>query len=100
MDKASAAKALLEDAITTPEAEISEIDKAQAEATAIRTKEKEENMKAMKDFKDSADAVIAAIGVLKSFYEGGALIQLGVKVRVTSKAKQPSFGGANTDAGG
>merc|ERR1719393_480764 len=54
----------------------------------------------MKDFKDSADAVISAIGVLKSFYEGGALIQLSSRTHARSHAKQPSFGSANADAGG
>merc|ERR1719428_1965197 len=65
----------LEEAIKTLEAEVADIDKAQSEATAIRTKEKTDNLAAIKDFRDSANAVVAAMGVLKSFYEGGALIQ-------------------------
>jgi len=85
VDKATSGKAELEDAVKTLEAEIAEIDKATAEATAIRTKENEDNTAAMKDFKDSADAVVSAIGVLKSFYEGGAFIQL--SSRTTSMAK-------------
>merc|ERR1719333_990755 len=43
------------EAIKTLEAEIASIDKAQAEATAIRTKENEEYLVASKDFKDSAE---------------------------------------------
>merc|ERR1719230_1478694 len=58
------------EAIKTLEAEIAEIDKAQAEATKLRTTEHEEYLKASKDFKDSAEAVAKAIEVLKAFYEG------------------------------
>merc|ERR1719355_551571 len=64
------------EAIKTLEAEVAEIDKAQAEATAIRTKEHEDYLVASKDFKDSAEAVAKAIEVLKNFYEGSSLIQL------------------------
>merc|ERR1719156_325546 len=80
--------------IKTLEAEVAAIDKAQAEATAIRTKEKEDYMVASKDFKDSAEAVAKAIEVLKNFYEG-SLLQ--VKASTTLKSKQPEFGGAKSD---
>merc|ERR1719515_51577 len=100
MDKASSAKEELESAVKELEKEIKEIDAAQAEATKICTTENEDNTKAMKDFKDSADAVISAIGVLKSFYEGGAFIQTSARTRTMTKAKakQPEFGGAQSDA--
>merc|ERR1719262_267141 len=75
IDKASATIAELEEAVKTLEAEVADIDKAQSEATAIREEEKTDNMAAIKDFRDSANAVVAAMGVLKSFYEGGAFIQ-------------------------
>merc|ERR1719160_241514 len=100
IDKASSALGELKEAVKELEADIGEIDKAQAEATKIRTEENADNVKAMKDFKDSADAVISAIGVLKSFYEGGAFIQLGSRTRAKQHTKQPSFGSANADAGG
>merc|ERR1719482_1351293 len=48
------------EAIKTLEAEVAAIDKAQAEATAIRTTEHEDYVKASKDFKDSAEAVAKA----------------------------------------
>merc|ERR1719160_394745 len=83
----------LEEAIKTLEAEVADIDKAQSEATAIRTKEKTDNLAAIKDFRDSADAVVAAMGVLKSFYEGEAFIQT-----KSQRASRPEFGGAKTDA--
>merc|ERR1719399_1158066 len=96
VDTAATAISELTTQVKELEAEVNAIDKGQAEATKMRVAEKEDNVKAMKDFKDSADAVISAIGVLKSFYEGGAFIQL----RSRTHAKQPSFGAANSDAGG
>merc|ERR1719310_1339108 len=58
------------EAIKTLESEVAEIDKAQAEATKLRTTENEDYLVASKDFKDSAEAVAKAIEVLKNFYEG------------------------------
>merc|ERR1719503_402220 len=81
------------EAIKTLEAEVAEIDKAQAEATAIRTKEHEDYLVASKDFKDSAEAVAKAIEVLKNFYEGSSFIQLSA----TTNSKQPELGGAKSD---
>merc|ERR1719236_233653 len=95
IDGNSAKIAELTDAIKTLEAEVADIDKAQSEATAIRTKEKTDNLAAIKDFRDSANAVVAAMGVLKSFYEGGALIQTHA---VAKRAGRPEFGGAKSDA--
>merc|ERR1719316_274852 len=82
------------EAIKTLEAEVAEIDKAQAEATAIRTTEHEDYLVASKDFKDSAEAVAKAIEVLKNFYEG-SFIQLSATTHL--KSKQPEFGGAKSD---
>merc|ERR1719321_2479403 len=86
------------EAIKTLEAEVAEIDKAQAEATAIRTSEHEDYLKASKDFKDSAEAVAKAIEVLKNFYEG-SFLQLSATTRLQSnmKSKQPELGGAKSD---
>merc|ERR1719331_2170006 len=95
IDGNSATIAELEEAIRTSEAEVADIDKAQAEATKIRTSEKTDNLAAIKDFRDSANAVVAAMGVLKSFYEGGALIQTSA---VSKRSSRPEFGGAKTDA--
>merc|ERR1719331_310735 len=82
------------ESIKTLEAEVATIDKAQAEATAIRTTEHEDYLKASKDFKDSAEAVAKAIEVLKNFYEGSFLQ---VSSQTTQKSKQPSFGSAKSD---
>merc|ERR1719393_1119300 len=94
IDGASSTIAENTESIKTLEAEIAEIDKAQAEATAIRTKENEEYLVASKDFKDSAEAVAKAIEVLKNFYEG-SFIQLSATTHL--KSKQPELGGAKSD---
>jgi len=94
IDGAEATIAQLTDDVKTLESEVAAIDSAQAEATSIRTKESADNNAAISDFRQSADAVVAAMGVLKSFYEGSALLQTSSK-----KAGRPSFGGAKTDAG-
>merc|ERR1719409_370041 len=82
------------ESIKTLEAEIAEIDKAQSEATMIRTTEHEDYLVASKDFKDSAEAVAKAIEVLKNFYEGSFLQ---VSAKTTLKSKQPELGGAKSD---
>merc|ERR1719359_1890210 len=82
------------ESIKTLEAEVAEIDRAQAEATSIRTTEHEDYLKASKDYKDSAEAVAKAIEVLKNFYEGSFLQ---VNSKTTLKSKQPEFGGAKSD---
>merc|ERR1719160_1306054 len=94
IDGAKATIAENTEAIKTLEAEVAEIDKAQAEATAIRTTEHEDYLVASKDFKDSAEAVAKAIEVLKNFYEG-SFIQL--KASTNLKSKQPELGGAKSD---
>merc|ERR1719321_727635 len=93
IDGASATIAELTEAVKTLQSEIKDIDSAQAEATKIRTAESTDNKKAIADFSQSADAVVKAMGVLKSFYEGTALIQ------TNSKTARPSFGGAKSDTG-
>jgi hypothetical protein len=98
VDKATSGKAELEQATKVLEAEVADIDKATAEATKIRTEESAENKAAMKDFKDSADAVVSAIGVLKSFYEGGAFIQLSSRTTSMAKARAHMKAKAGNDA--
>merc|ERR1719214_218271 len=94
IDGASSTIAQLKEAIKTLESEIAEIDKAQAEATELRTTEHEDYLKASSDFKSSAEAVAKAIEVLKNFYEGSFLQ---VSSKTTQKSKQPSFGSAKSD---
>ena len=98
IDSASTAIAELEEAIEGHEGELAEMDAAQAEAMKIRTAENTDYLKASKDFSDSAKAVATATQVLKSNYEGGALIQ--VSAQTFLKSKQPDFGGVPSDVGG
>merc|ERR1719162_2112219 len=94
MDEAESTIAELTEAVKTLEAEVAEIDKAQSEATKIRTAEHSEYAKSSKDFRDSAEAVAKAIEVLKNFYEG-SFIQVSAKTSL--KSKQPDLGGAKSD---
>merc|ERR1719390_614368 len=94
IDGASATIAELTEAVKTLEAEIADIDKSQAAATEIRTKESADNKKAIADFSQSAEVVVKAMGVLKSFYGGAAAL-----IQTSSKSGVPSFGSAKTDTG-
>jgi len=98
VDKAESKIAELSQAIKTLSAEVGEIDKATAEATAIRTKEHEEFMKVSKDYKDSAAAVAQAIEVLQSFYSGASFVQLKSQTTLKSKSRAKSFESGNGDA--
>jgi len=94
IDGASSTIAENTEAIKTLEAEVAEIDKAQAEATEIRTTEHADYSQASSDFKQSAEAVAKAIEVLKNFYSGSFLQ---VNSKTSLKSKQPEFGGAKSD---
>jgi len=94
IDGASSTIAENTEAIKTLESEIAAIDKAQAEATELRTTENTDYLKASSDFKASAEAVAKAIEVLKNFYEGSFLQ---VSSKTALKSKQPEFGGAKSD---
>merc|ERR1719159_2005889 len=94
IDGAASTIAELKEGIVTLESEIASIDKAQAEATELRTTEHEDYLKASSDFKASAEAVAKAIEVLKNFYEGSFLQ---MKSKTSLKSKQPEFGGAKSD---
>jgi chromosome segregation ATPase len=88
VDAAEAGITELKQEIATLHAEISEIDKSNAEATKLRTEEKAEFEKSSKDYKESADAIVQAVQVLKDFYktDEAALLQ------------QPTFAGAKSDS--
>merc|ERR1719389_1452104 len=92
IDTASSTIAQLTEDVKTLESEIAEIDKAQAEATKVRTTENTDYVKASTDFRDSAQAVAKAIEVLKNYYEG-SFVQISAK----TNAKQPEFGSAKGD---
>merc|ERR1719316_2648837 len=75
-------------AVKELEGEMGEIDKAQAEATKIRTEENTEFKKAQADYKSSEDACAQAIEVLKEYYGGEtSFIQMKVRTRVKSEVE-------------
>merc|ERR1719393_355576 len=76
LDRATATTAELKDAIKELQAELAEIDKATGEVTKIRNEEHATYTKASKDFKEAAQAVEDAIGVLKEFYAGAFVQQV------------------------
>merc|ERR1719160_772636 len=86
--KAEANKAKLQEDIKTLEAEIADIDAGQAEATKVRQEEHADYLKSSKDFKDSAEAVAKAIGVLNDYYSSASFVQV---------KQAPELGGAQTD---
>jgi len=87
VDEAVSKLAELQQSVKSLAGEISEIDKASAEATALRFKENEEFKKVSKDYKDSATAIAQAIEVLQNFYNGASFLQLQSQTRSRSKAK-------------
>merc|ERR1719199_916314 len=98
LDKATSESAQLKDSIKELQAELAEIDKATGEAIRLRQEENSNFIKASKDYKDAAQAVEDAIGVLKEFYS--SLVQTGVKgATVGAASAPPQFGGAKEDAG-
>merc|ERR1719409_656313 len=97
IEKAESTMAQLTEAIKTLEAEVAEIDRAQAEATKLRTEEHDEYRKASKDFRDSAEAVARAIEVLKGYYEGTSLVETSSRHGAAKRVGQPAFGGAKSD---
>merc|ERR1719421_394383 len=90
IDKATARKAELAQAVKDLEASIAELDAATAEATKIRNAEHETYLKASKDFGDAAAATEKAIKVLKDFYDNASLLQTSIMTKA-AKAAAPEF---------
>merc|ERR1719230_1306168 len=74
-----------------------QIDRAQTEATKVRQEEKAQYDKSSKDYRDSVDAVSRAIGVLRSYYQGTALVQVSQHSRRVSAPM--TFASPRSDAG-
>lgn len=101
IDEGESRKVQLLEEIKNLESELAEIDRSQAEATELRTKEHSEFLKAQADYQSSEDACAKAVEVLKEYYSGSALLQIKTSLRRTSlRDDQPEFGSANKDAGG
>merc|ERR1719420_1508745 len=103
IDEGESRKVQLLEEIRNLESELAEIDRSQAEATELRSKEHTEFLKSQADYQSSEDACAQAVEVLKEYYSGGAFIQIRSSSRralARAKDDQPDFGSANKDAGG
>jgi len=98
MDSQATEIASLTQAIATLQSQIADIDKNQAAATEMRSKENAEFTQASSDFRQSATAVARATQTLKSYYEG-SFIQVRSRTQ-RSNTDQPEFGAARSDSGG
>merc|ERR1719379_2951408 len=81
LEKAESTIASLTEDITKLSAEVAENDKAMAAATAIRQTEKADFMAVEKDLSESQEACAAATEVLREYYEGASLVQVGATAR-------------------
>merc|ERR1719463_1002958 len=79
LEKAESSIASLTEDITRLSGEVAENDKAMADATAIRQKEKAEFLAVEKDLSESQEACAAATEVLREYYEGASRVQVGTK---------------------
>jgi chromosome segregation ATPase len=91
IDGAKAAHAGLKSEIAELQQELSDISKAVKEATELRSKEKASYESTSKDYKESAEAIVQALAVLKEFYRGDASL-------LQANAAQPEFGSSKSDA--
>jgi soluble cytochrome b562 len=95
IEKATAKKAQLQSQIKALQEQMAANDANQAEATSVRNEEHAEYQKSSKDYRDSADAVAAAIETLSAYYNKGSFLQVAVKV-----GQAPELGGAKSDIAG
>merc|ERR1719387_2255301 len=99
LDSATSKKQELTDRVATLEAEIGEIEAADAEALKVRQEENAQFLKDEADFSEAADAVDDAIAVLKEYYgENPALVQTGAARQPI--AAPPKLGGAKSAGAG
>merc|ERR1719198_1600884 len=69
IDELSASVAQLSEELAELNAAIADLDASVTKATDIRTAEKKKNKQTIKDAQDAQEAVAAALGVLKEFYD-------------------------------
>mmetsp|Transcript_37601 Transcript_37601/g.70119 ORF Transcript_37601/g.70119 Transcript_37601/m.70119 type:complete len:667 (+) Transcript_37601:41-2041(+) len=104
MDRLNASIISLGEDIVTLQAELVQLDKAMANATEIRGKEKEANAGTIDEAKKAQGAVTEAITVLKEFHDKNGLSPALLQVK-KAEAKQPeifekTYGGMMTEASG
>jgi hypothetical protein len=86
IDKASAASAKLKEEVKQVQADLAALSKSQAEMDKIRSDESAEYVAAKSDLEAGLAGVRKALGVLKQYYGGAALLQAGgtLKDRMTA----------------
>jgi len=98
IETASTKKETLEQSIADLTDEIAEMDKSQAEATALRNEEHANFVKTTTDFTAAAEAVDDAIDALKEYY--GSFLQTSRKSGKAVAKAPPVLGGAKSDSAG
>jgi len=99
IDTASTTIASLEEKAKELQEEVAAIDKGSKEASKIRAEEQAINMKQSQEYKEASEAVTAAVGALREYYSSVAPASAASLAQL-NKGRQPSFGGAKTDAAG
>merc|ERR1719399_1278768 len=79
LEKAESSTATLTEEVTALSKEVAENDAAMKEATEIRQKEKAAFVLVEKDLSECQEACAAATEVLREYYEGASLVQVGSK---------------------
>lgn len=99
IEKASTTKEQLEELIASNSGEIADTEKANAEATKLRSEANANFLKVEADFSGAAEAVDDAIDALKEYY-GESLMQVNSQTKDVSGSDAPTFGGAKKDSAG
>jgi len=93
LGEAESNSAALSEEIATLSKEVAENDGAMSKATAQRDEEKTIYVKIEKDLSESEEACAAAISVLREYYEGASLVQVGSKTNTKAAGKTEDGGG-------
>jgi len=88
LEKSQSATATLTEDVSKLSAEVAENDKAMSAATEVRQQEKSAFMVVEKDLSESQEACAAAMEVLREYYEGASLVQLGTKAHAKARSSE------------
>merc|ERR1719456_1168505 len=88
LEKSQSATATLTEDASKLSAEVAENDKAMTAATQVRQQEKSVFMAVEKDLSESQEACAAAMEVLREYYEGASLVQVGTKTRAKARSDE------------
>merc|ERR1719230_1266935 len=88
IEKSESATATLTEDVSRLSSEVAENDKAMAAATEVRQTEKADFQVVEKDLSESQEACAAAMEVLREYYEGASLVQLGTKAHAKARSSE------------